>query len=203
MGKLSRRTKIIIAFVAIVIAGYLVVRFTQQSAAVPQSFTDARSQGAIIAQNIVNLSNQSTDQLEQVDTLDQQGDYKDALAIVTTLVSQSTDIRNQAVQLSTQVEAMTQALSGISNFDAQQAALEAISNRLALINQLINYSGDLGNLLTVLQGRFSGAGGTNTQVTTLVNQINTDVNAINNYNSQATQAMDKFDSIVGGNSTSS
>ncbi|HEX4104416.1 MAG TPA: hypothetical protein VHZ04_03010 [Candidatus Paceibacterota bacterium] len=196
MGKLSRRTKIIIAFVAIVVAGYLVVHFTQKSAAVPQNFTDARSQGAIIAQNIVNLSNQSTAQLEQVDQLDQQGDYEDALAIVTTLVTQSTDIRNQAVDLSTQVENMTQALSGISDFDAQQAALEAISNRLALINQLINYSGDLANLLSVLQGRFSGSGGTNTQVTTLVNQINTDVNAINNYNSQATQAMDKFDSIV-------
>jgi DNA repair ATPase RecN len=196
MGKLSRRTKIIIAFMAVVIAGYLVVLFTQKSAAVPQNFTDARSQGAIIAQNIVDLSNQSTAQLEQVDTLDEQGNYKDALAIVTTLVSQSTDIRNQAVELSTQIENMTQALSGISNFDAQQAALEAISNRLALINQLINYSGDLSNLLNVLQGRFSGAGGTNTQVTTLVNQINTDVNAINNFNSQATQAMTKFDGIV-------
>src|SRR6185437_3532165 len=171
MRKLSRRTKIIIAFVAIVAAGYFIVRFTQKSAAVPPDFTSARSQGAIIAQNIVNLSNQSTAQLEQVDQQDQQGNYQGALAIVTTLVSQSTDIRNQAVQLSTQVENMTQALSGISNFDAQQAALESISNRLALINQLINYSGDLGNLLSVLQGRFSGAGGTNSQVTTLVNQI--------------------------------
>lgn len=198
MHKLSRRTKIIIAFVALVVAGYLIVHFTQKSAAVPQSFTDARAQGSAIAQNIVNLSNQSTVQLEQVDALDKAGNYKDALTIVTGLVSQSEDIRNQAVQLSTQVENMTEALSSIANIDAQQAALESISNRLALINQLINYSGDLGNLLSVLQGRFSGGGGTNTQVTTLVNQINTDVNAINNFNVQASQAMDRFDGIVSG-----
>ena len=78
----------------------------------------------------------------------------------------------------------------------QQAALESISNRLALINQLINYSGDLGALLDVLRSRFTGTGGTNAQVTTLVNQINTDVNAINNFNNQATQAMVKFDSVT-------
>lgn len=196
MHKFSRRTKIIIAFVALVVAGYLIVRFTQRSAAVPQSFTDARAQGSAIAQSIVNLSNQSTAALEQVDALDKEGKYKDALTIVTGLVSQSEEIRNQAVQLSTQIESMTEALSGIADINAQQAALESISNRLALINQLINYSGDLGNLLTVLQGRFSGNGGTNTQVTTLVNQINTDVNAINNFNIQASQAMDRFDTIV-------
>ena len=48
----------------------------------------------------------------------------------------------------------------------------------------------------MLQSRFSGTpvaerhGGR-----AIVNQINTDVNAINNFNAQAGQAMDKFDSI--------
>jgi DNA repair ATPase RecN len=196
MSRFSRRTKIILAFVALVVIGYLVVRFMDAKTGVPQDFTDARLQGAIIAQNIVNLSNDSTANLEQVNTLDQAHDYASALKIVTNLVSQSEDLRNQAVALSNQIGAMTQALSGISDFNAQQAALESISNRLALINQLINYSGDLSQLLTVLQERFSGTGGTNAEIAALVNQINTDVNAINNFNSQAGQAMDRFDAIV-------
>jgi DNA repair ATPase RecN len=196
MLKFSRRTKIVLAFIAVVAIGYAIVWYTQANGGVPVSFIDARTQGAIIAQNIVNLSNQSTDQLEQIDQLDQKGDYADALTLTTNLVSESQQIRTQAVDLSTQVGNMTQALSGINNFDAQQAALESISNRLALINELITYSGDLSNLLDTLQSRFSGTGGTNAKVQGLVNQINTDVNAINNFNSQAGQAMDRFDAIV-------
>lgn len=194
----SRRTKYVLLFVAIVAVGYGVVRLVQGENAVPQDFTDARMQGAIIAQNIVNLSNQSTATLEQINTMDQKQDYANALTLTTGLVTQSQDIRDQAVQLSAQIEEMTKALSGVSDVNAQQAALESIANRLALINQLINYSGDLGKLLNVLQGRFSGQGtSTSAEVTALVNQINTDVNAINNFNAQAGQAMDRFDGIVG------
>ena len=192
----SRRTKIILIFVAIVILGYVVVRLTGGNGGVPQDFTDARLQGAIIAQNIVDLSNQSTAALEQVGALDQKQKYADALTLTTSLVAQSQQIRDRAVELSAQIEQMTRSLSNISDFNARQAALESISNRLALINQLINYSGDLGKLLDVLRGRFTGQGGTNAEVQALVNQINTDVNAINNFNSQAGQAMDRFDNIV-------
>jgi len=193
----SRRTKIILGFIAIVVLGYAVVKFTQGSNAVPQNFTDARLQGAIIGQNIVNLSNQSMDALSKVNALDKKQDYGNALTATGDLVTKSQEIRDQAIQLSAQIEQMTTALSNISNLDARQAALESISNRLALINQLINYSGDLGRLLDVLRNRFSGKGGTNAEVQALVNQINTDVNAINNFNSQAGQAMDRFDAIVG------
>ncbi len=198
MFKFSHRTKIIIAFIAVVAAGLTVVVLTRSAASgIPQDFTDARLQGAIIAQNIVNLSNQSTADLEKVSNLDQEQNYAAAITLTTNLVSQSQEIRDQAVALSAQIGQMTKALSEISNFDARQAALESISSRLALINQLINYSGDLGRLEQLLSSRFAGAGGNPTEVQALVNQINTDVNAINNFNSQAGQAMDRFDTIVG------
>jgi len=194
----SRRTKIALIFLAVVGFGYVVVRLTQGSGGVPQDFTDARLQGAIIAQNIVNLSNQSTNDLEQINALEQKQDYSNALMLTANLVTQSQQIRDEAVALSAQVGQMTKALSEISDFSARQAALESISNRLALITQLINYSADLGKLLDVLRSRFAGTGGTNAEVQALVNQINTDVNAINNFNSQAGQAMDRFDQIVKG-----
>jgi len=197
MGNFSRRTKWIVGFVVVVAAGYGLFKLVSGESGVPQPFTDARLQGAIIAQNIVNASNQSTATLEQISTLDQKGDYKDALTLAEGLVAQSADIRNQAVSLSSEISTMAQSLSGISNFTAQQAALESISNRLALLNELITYSSDLATLEATLAARFSGTQGTGAQVTTLVNQINTDVNAINNFNSQAGQAMDRFDTIVG------
>ncbi len=199
MFKFSRGNKIMLAFAGLIAAGLAVVFFTRSASGVPQDFTDARLQGAIIAQDIVNLSNQSTADLEQVSKLDQEGKYSDALTLTTTLVSQSQDIRNKAVDLSGEIEAMTKALSGISDFNARQAALESISSRLALLNQLITYSADLSHLLDVLRARFvgQGQGGNSPEVQGIVNQINTDVNAINNFNAQAGQAMDRFDAIVG------
>jgi hypothetical protein len=195
MSKLSRRTKIIAAFIIIIAVGYGLSIFWQYENKVPADFTAARLQGAIIAQTIVNTSNQSTDELNAINKYDQEGDYTAALASTTDLINQSAGIRSEAVQLSMQVSQMTSELSNINSQPAQQAALESISSRLALINELISYSNDLDHLLAILQARFSGTPQPNGAVTGAVNQINTDVNAINNFNAQAGQAMDKFDSI--------
>ncbi len=191
----SRRTKIIAAFVAVIAVGYGIALYWQSQNGIPKDFTAARLQSAIIAQNIVNNSNQSTATLQTINEDDRKGDYKDALALTTGLIAKSQDMRDQAVELSNQVENMTKALSDVKDFNAQQAALEAITSRLAVINQLVNYSGDLGKLLNVLQAKFSGTPTTEGQVQSLVDQINIDVNAINNFNAQAGQAMDRFDNI--------
>lgn len=197
MPRLSPRTKIIIIFIVVLILGSGIFALFQAQNQVPASFTTARTQGAIIAQNIVSLSDQSTANLQQVEQYDKEGDYTDALTLTTTIANQSQQLRNQAVQLSNQVSSMTQALSSISSFPAQQAALESISSRLALINELVNYSGDVGSLLDVLRSHFISQTNNDAQVQALVNQINTDVNAINNFNAQANTSMDQFDKLTG------
>ena len=195
MSTFSRRTKIIAAFIIIVAVGYGLVLFWQSQNGVPLSFTAARVQGAIIAQTIVNDSNQSTDELNAINKYDQEGDYTDALASTTALINQSAGLRNEAVQLAAQVQQMSTEIPNIKSTDAQQAAIQSMTNRLALINELITYSNDLDHLLAVLQSRFSGTPQPNTEVANIVSQINADVNMINNFNTQAGQAMDKFDSL--------
>jgi hypothetical protein len=181
--------------VVIIAVGYGIARFWESQNHVPASFTAARLQGAIISQTIVNSSNQSTQELTAISKYDEDGQYSLALASTTDLINQSANLRSEAVQLSAQVSQMTTDLSDINSGPAQQAALESISSRLALVNELITYSNDLDQLFTVLQSRFNGTPVPNSQVQGIVNQINTDVNAINNFNVQAGQAMDKFDSI--------
>jgi hypothetical protein len=199
MAKISRRTKIIAAFIIVIGVGYGIAKFIQaEGNTVPSEFTAARTQGAIIAQTIVSSSNSSTATLAQINQYDQQGNYQDALASTKALIAESANLRAQAVDLSNQVSQMTQSLSGINSEAARQAALEAISSRLALINELITYSNDLDKLLAVLQSRFSGTPEPNATVQNIVDQINTDVNAINNFNAQATQAMAQFDAIEAG-----
>ena len=196
MSMFSRRTKITAVFIVLVAAGYGFAVYWGSRNQVPIAFTNARLQGALISQDIVDISTTSTAELAKINQYDQAGDYTDALALTTSLITQSQQLRDQAVQLSNQISIMTQSLSSINSFSAQQAALESISSRLALINQLINYSGDLDHLLEVLQARFTGKPEPAGTVQAVVNQINTDVNAINNFNTQAGTAMDQFDKIV-------
>ena len=195
MTKFSRRTKIIATFVIVVILGYGIAKFWQAQNKVPAAFTVARLQGAIIAQEIVGNSNQSTAELEAISAYDEEGNYSKALASTTDMINQSAGLRNEAVQLSAQVSEMTADLPQITSPTAQQAALDSISSQLALMNELVTYSNDLDRLLAVLQSRFAGNLVPDTQVSAIVTQVNVDVTAINNFNTQATQAMAKFDSI--------
>ncbi len=178
-----------------IIAVYVGVQIVGGATEVPIDFYDARSQGALIAQNIVKLSNESSRDLERINAFDREGNTTEALTLTLDVLRRSQEIREEAVKLSQEVERMTKSLSTINNLEARQVALEAISNHLALINRLINYSGSLAELLDVLRNRFSGQR-TNVQVNSLVVAINAEVTAINNFSSQASQAMARFDRIV-------
>lgn len=195
MSNLPKRTKIIVVFLALIAVGAATAWFSNRKIGIPQSFTEARQQGALIAQNIVDLSNQSTNDLTQVNNLDKSGNYTEALSLTTDIISKNQTLHDQAVSLSNQIETMAKALPGISSPEAQQTALDAISSRLALVSELISYSGDLDKLLVTLQGHFTGASIKSGDVQAIVAQINTDVNAINNFNNQAQQSMTRFDAL--------
>ena len=190
----SRQTKIIAVFLALIAVGAITAWYYRKNS-VPQDFTQAREQGALIAQNIVNLSDQSTNELTQVNNLDKSGDYTNALVLTTQIITQNQTLHDQAISLSVQVGAMTKSLPEISSANAQQAALDSISSRLALVSELVDYSDDLQKLLVVLQNHFTGATTEPGDVQAMVDQINTDVNAINNFNVQAQQSMSDFDTL--------
>ena len=200
MMHISRRTMVLAAFLALVVGGYLLARLSTSSQGMSPDFTDARLQGALVAQDIVNLSNDVSGSLDKVHALDEQGNYAEALNITHDLVQKSQEVRKKAVELSGQLEKMTSSLSTVQSTDARAAALEAISDRLALIARLINYSDSLSDLLLALQSRFAGtASARDAQVNGLISQINAEVTAINNFNRQAAQAMDRFDTIINKN----
>lgn len=192
----ARRIQVTIGFIVILALGYTGITLWRASAAVPKDLSTARVQGAIISENIVTLSAKSAADLTTINQLDKEGRYKEALALTTEVIKQSQEIRDKAVLLSDQIGTMTKSLSSIRSTEARQALLDSITNRLALVSRLINYSGYLGQLLDVLRDHFSGASFKNSDVANLVNQINSEVSAINSFNNQAAQAMEKFDTIL-------
>ncbi len=193
----SRRTKIFFAVAGVAAIGFFGIRLWSTTNKIPKEFTEARIQGAVISQNIINLSNQSAKDLEDINRLDREQNFSQATDVALKAIQESQEIRSQAVALSNQVSRMTRALSAIDSFNARQAALESIASRLALISRLINYSDYLNQLLNTLQARFSGQTGDH-RVEGIISQINAEVTAINNFNNQATQAMGRFDGIVNG-----
>ena len=178
-------------------ATYLVVAFAGSSGSdVPAAFSEARVQGAVIAKNIVDASNQSASDIELINKLDKGGNYTEALNVVARTVGKSQEIRSEAINLSAQLENMTKAVSGISSDQAKQAALESISSYLSLISRLINYSGYLEKLLGVLRNRFVGNFSDQEGVADLIKSVNGEIQSINDFNTQADQAIKRFDQLV-------
>lgn len=197
MKKLPRKVKLFLVFAAVVFGGYLAITLAGSfGGGVPAAFSDARMQGALIAQNIVDVSNRSAADLEKISVLDKSGNLTEALSEITAMVGRSQEIRDQAVKLSAELEKMTRSLSEVKSFEARQAALEAIGNHLSMISKLINYSGYLGGLLEVLRNRFLGNFSDNVRVADIINQINIEVKSINDLNVQAKSAIQRFDELV-------
>lgn len=198
MMHLSHRTKIIIAFVVILVGGIILTYLASVSSGVSSSFLEARMQGALIAQSIVDLSQNSSHSLEEINKLEKQGNYKDALKMTEELITQNKEVKEKALALSKEIETMTKSLETVSSEEARTAALESISNRLAMIARLISYSDSLAELLETLKNRFSGVSYGQTQkINQLVEQINAEVVSINSFDKNAQEAMDKFDAIIG------
>ena len=163
---------------------------------IPAQFTNSRLQGALIASEIVDLSNQSVRDLKKINDLDRQGDFPGALKLVSGVIEKSTEIREKAILLSQELEGMTLALQGIEPESAREAAFESISNHLVLIGRLVNYSNYLGELLQVLKSRFSGNFSDGDRVPILVANINAEVNEINKLNNQAKEAIERFNELA-------
>jgi len=195
---MSRKIKIFLALVVIVVGGYVAGSRLGLSSSngATDDFKDARAQGAIVAQDIVNLSNGLQTDLERVNKLDSEGNYAEALTATVELLKRTQEVKTKALELSEQLERMTGALADIDSALARQAALESISNRLALIGRLLSYSDYLGQLFASLNLRFSGQQLQENHIKNLIAQVNAEVTAINNFNREASQAMDRFDTIV-------
>lgn len=197
---MSRKIKIFLALVLIVAGGYIAGSRLGLSSSngATDDFKDARTQGAVVAQDIVNLSNGLQADLERVNKLDSEGNYAEALTATVELLKRTQGVKAKALELSKQLERMTGGLADIRSPIARQAALESISNRLALIGRLLSYSDYLSQLFTSLNVRFGGQALQPNQIKNLIAQVNAEVTAINSFNREASQAMDRFDAILEG-----
>ena len=159
---------------------------------VPEDFLKARQQASIIALEIIAISNSSTVNFNQIAQLDSQGNYTEALILVSQELQRNAEARKKAIDLSVQLTTMAKNLDKISPASAGQIALEAISSETALISRLITYNDYLSQLLQILQDKFLGKA-SGDKIPELVAKINDEAKAINDLNQKFDDVMKQFD----------
>jgi hypothetical protein len=193
--------------ISIILVGVVVIYFLFKIAIivsstkpfVPKDFTDARSRGAVIAEEIVASSEASIVNLSVISQADEKGNYEDGLNLVSKEIQDNEAARTKAYNLSSQLEIMANNLNSVKPEDASRVGLEAILNESQIVQRLLNYNADVRQLLDVLLSRFSNSGSVpnaKDKVKGLISSMNEEARAINDLNNKYKDLMSRFDNLT-------
>ncbi len=194
-NKISQRTKITAFFVVIILVVYFIFHFlTIDAKSIPDEFLMARQEASLIAEDIVNMANESAGNLSEISRLDQERKYAEALGLVSREIERNRQARERAISLSSQLEIMVKNIAGISPASASQVALQAVTSETTLISRLITYNDYLNQLLEALREKFIGNSNGNS-IPELIFKINNEVVAINDLDKKFNDLIEEFDSF--------
>ncbi|MGB9608768.1 MAG: hypothetical protein ACPL3E_00115 [Minisyncoccia bacterium] len=191
-----RQKKLYLFFAVIILGGYAVSKFIfSEGVNIPENFTKSRMQAALVSEDVIKISEDIKNNVSKINALDNEKKYNEAFSLLNETNIKILDIRKKAIELSSQLEIMTKELNNIKARGAETFAISAVTNRLTIINHLINYSDYLFQLNLALQDRFYGKNNRD-QILSLIEKINNEVQAINQANEQANLDMEKFDQAL-------
>jgi len=191
-----RSKKFYFIFILLILGSYWLIVFSyKNSINIPEAFNLSRMQTALISEDIINLSNQIKTGVSKVNELEEKKDYKEAFNTINEINLKILSIREKAIELSKELQTMTLELNNIKAGGAEKFALASITNRITIINHLINYSDYLFQLNLALEKRFYGKDNKE-EILSLINKINAEVDAINEANEKAKTEIQKFDEAL-------
>ena len=191
-----RGKKFYLIFVLLILGSYWLINFSYtKSINIPEAFNLSRMQTALISEEIINLSNQIKTGVSKVNELEEKKDYKGAFNTLSEINLKIINVREKAFELSKELQTMTLELNNIKAGGAEKFALASITNRVTIINHLINYTDYLSQLNSALEKRFYGKDNKD-EILSLINKINAEVDAINEANEKAKADIQKFDEAL-------
>ncbi len=189
-----------IAFVSVfltIMVVFGVYKFAGGGKFVPDEFVKARIAGAVIAENIVKISAESLEALEQISQNESRRDYQTAIDTVQRELDRNKKARGEAVKLSNYLDQMAKSLSAIKPRKARALATSAVGEEISIINHLISYNDHLGQLFELLKAKFEGKiQNREDRLKELLLLINQEANSINNLNRKFNLTMEEFDSLT-------
>ncbi len=193
--KIPRRMRILIIFLLIVAAAWLIVKtFTPEIKNTPKEFLETRQEASLIAKDIIDISGRTAENIKKISDLDKNKEYTEALNLISEELNNNRLARENAINLSAKLEIMAKNVSQISPVAAGQIAIQAITSETALISRLITYNDYLIKLLEILQAKFLGKEkNSNDKIMDLINKINEEAQAINDLDKNFNNLMAEFD----------
>ena len=156
---------------------------------IPASFTDARRESAIIGAEIVGLSGASSEQIKEIQRLEQDKKYSDALDAVMAEKKRVAEMRDHGSRLLTSLSTMTQSISEIQPEAARTAALQAINYETGIVNHLLAYNELSEQLLQLIAARILYGENTTARFNDTITKINDEIAAVNDLNTKFTEAI--------------
>jgi len=185
----------LILIVGVLVAGawYLMVT----NVFVPEGFERSRQNSVFIAKNIVDLTEESLNNLNAIAEADKEYKFKIALILVREELDRITDAKVKASELTQELTEMSLAAAAIKPTRAKDLAVDAITHELNLIAELLIYNDSLHALLQTLEYKFSGdIRYDSDDVQKLVTNINQRTREVNKLNELFKEKMAEFDKIV-------
>jgi len=195
--KIPNWIKFTTALIILVAIGYGVWFFASRPPIKPPAeFLLAREKGAEISQKIVELASSTNKRIEEIDSLDLNGDYPKALILIEEAKNKNQEMLNQAVNLAKEMQIMTESLGKISLSKNQELAIRAITTETYLLTNFMQYKDILDQFLRNLNGAIATSRNEYRQAAEN-NRLDLNIKAgtINNLNQQFIEQMREFDKV--------
>lgn len=160
---------------------------------IPQSFIDARRASAIVGDQIIGLSSESSAGIGEIQKLQEDKKYNEALDAIVAERKRVADMRDKGSELLKNLSAMTQSVSLIRPEASRAAALQAINYETGIVNHLISYNEDLDQLLQLIAAKVLYGEDIADRFNDLIVKINGEIETINDLNKKFTEAMEAIE----------
>jgi methyl-accepting chemotaxis protein len=195
MKPIYRRLLIFVVAIVVVAGGYLGYRFyAALERSVPPGFSEARSRGAAISEQVILSSNDIAALVARLSS-----PTSTPAAVSSTLgeiTARVTEVRGQAIELTGTLEAMTKSVQDIRLEEARQVALQAVSYRLILVSRLVTYTDEVRRLVVAMRLRLENGTQNSKEISKLIKEINAEVAAVNKVSRLADESMAEFDRLL-------
>lgn len=160
----------------------------------PSSFTEARDKAALASQEIVRLTNETSETIKEVNALERVGDYVRAREVLNRAEKSNEAAHQQAIVLSVELEGLAESLVGVRKSNSQRLAYQAVAVELSLVTQFINYTDQVNSFLEELAAVLEGIISPNrNSLEAKLRSANEMAKRINDLNAEFQERMKEFD----------
>jgi hypothetical protein len=183
----------VITIIAIAIFAFKAL--SKDGFSVPESFAEARINGAVIADFLNKFSSDSVAVITEIEEKDRAQKYDEALNLTIQELNRVQEARVKTIELLGELEKMAASLPALPQDEAQALGMQAISTEMSLVDKLLNYNEKTRQLLDVLRMKFTSYTPENFDIQTaeITKSMNEDALAINELNRKYQSLMEEFD----------